>query len=125
MNVSYDQAESLKTGTTIEGVSPQEVQEIINSVNESVAMEIQRSFDYFKATSSNERIDRIIITGGCSKVKGLPEFLSEKLGIPVERGNPFRNIVYNEKMFDSNFIADVSPMCAVAVGLAMRKVGDR
>lgn len=125
MNVSYDQAESLKVGRTIEGISPQEVQEIINSVNESLAMEIQRSFDYFKATSSNERIDRIVMTGGCSKVKGLPEFLSEKLAIPVERGNPFRNVVYNDKMFDSNLIADVSPMCAVAVGLAMRKVGDR
>jgi len=125
MNVSYDQAEAAKMGETIEGVSEQEIQEIISSVNESVAMEIQRSFDYFKATSSNERLDRIVLTGGCSKVKGLPEFLSEKLGVPVERGNPYRNIVYNEKQFDSNFIADVSPMCAVVVGLAMRKVGDR
>ena len=123
LNVSFDQAEQLKMGDTVEGINPESVNEIINSVAEDISHEIQRSFDYFKATSSTPNIDRVVLTGGCSKIRGggIANFLSERLGVEVIIGNPFNNISYNEKKFDPVMIQEVAPLCAVAVGLALRR----
>ncbi|MBN2054962.1 type IV pilus assembly protein PilM [bacterium] len=121
LNVSYEQAESLKMGEEVKGIHPDDVLGIIDSVNEDVTLEIQRSFDYFKATSQNANIDRVVLTGGCSKVKGLEQFLQEKLGTAVVRGNPFANITYNQKKIDPLYLQDISPFFAIAVGLGIRR----
>ncbi len=123
LNVSFDQAESLKMGETVEGISSDTVHEIINSVAEDISHEIQRSFDYFKATSSTPGIDSVVLTGGCSKIRDgqIAKFLSERLGVDVMIGNPFNNITLNEKKFDPVLIQNVAPLCAVAVGLALRR----
>ncbi len=123
LNVSFDQAEQLKMGEAVEGINPESVNEIVNSVLEDISHEIQRSFDYFKATSSTPGIDNIILTGGCSKIRGggIAKFLSERLGVEVMIGNPFNNITYNERKFDPVMIEEVAPLCSVAVGLALRK----
>ncbi|MFC1852599.1 type IV pilus assembly protein PilM, partial [candidate division CSSED10-310 bacterium] len=125
LNVSYDQAEALKKGEEIEGINPSDVTDIINSVIEDMSMEIQRSFDYFRATTSSENVDKVVLTGGCSKIQGIESFLASKLGTKIEIGNPFRNVAYNEKKFDSAWLQDMAPLCAIAVGLAIRKVGDK
>ncbi len=122
-NVSYDQAERLKMGETVEGIHPDSINEIIASVAEDISHEIQRSFDYFKATSSTPGIDQVVLTGGCSKIRDgwLQKFLEERLGVEVIIGNPFNNIGYNEKKFDPIMIQETAPLCAVAVGLALRR----
>ena len=51
--------------------------------------------------------------------------LSERLEIPVEVANPFKNIKVDPKRFDTSLIADSAPLSAVAVGLAIRRPGDR
>jgi len=72
-------------GESVEGINPESVNEIINSVAEDISHEIQRSFDYFKATSSTPNIDRVVLTGGCSKIRGggIAKFLTERLGVEV------------------------------------------
>ncbi|MFI5305071.1 MAG: type IV pilus biogenesis protein PilM, partial [Nitrospiria bacterium] len=90
-----------------------------------IAGEIQRTFDYFKNTSNQEQIDRICLSGGGSKLKGLVPYLSEKLSLPVEVANPFKNIEINPKKFSPDYIQEVGPITAVVLGLAMRRVGDR
>jgi type IV pilus assembly protein PilM len=39
--------------------------------------------------------------------------------------NPFKNIRIDPKRFDAALIAESAPLCAVAVGLAIRRAGDR
>ena len=39
--------------------------------------------------------------------------------------NPFLNVRYNEKDFNPEFLEDIAPSAAIAVGLAVRRVGDR
>lgn len=124
LNVSYEQAEALKKGEDIDGINQSDVQDIINSVIEDMSMEIQRSFDYFRATTSSENVDKVVLTGGCSKIQGIEAFLSSKLGTKIEIGNPFRNIAFSKK-FNPTELQDVAPLCAIAVGLAIRKVGDK
>jgi type IV pilus assembly protein PilM len=125
LNLSFDQAEALKKGAQVEGANPDNLQPILQAVSENIALEIQKTFDFFKATSSEDRIDRIFLSGGTAKVKGLQELLADRFEAGVELLNPFNSVTYNPRDFDPDFIADIGPSAAIAVGLAARKVGDR
>jgi len=125
LNLSFDQAEALKKGARVEGANPDNLEPILQAVSENIALEIQKTFDFFKATSSEDRIDRIFLSGGTAKVKGLQELLADRFDAAVELLNPFNAVTYNPREFDPDFISDIGPQAAIAVGLAARKVGDR
>jgi type IV pilus assembly protein PilM len=125
LNLSFDQAEALKRGGRVDGAAADSLHPILNAVSENIALEIQKTFDFFKATSSEDRIDAIFLTGGTSKVHGLRELLAERFDAGVELLNPFHNITCDERSFDPDFISEIAPSAAIAVGLAIRKVGDR
>ena len=125
LNLSFEQAEALKKGEQVEGASPESLQPILQAVSENIAMEVQKTFDFFRATSQEDRIDQIYLSGGTAKVHGLRELLSERFGAPVEMLNPFLNVRYSEKDFDAGVIEELAPSAAIAVGLAVRRVGDR
>lgn len=125
LNLSFERAESAKKGEAGEGAPPQQVTAIMNEVSDDLKNEIQKTFEFFKATSGQEKIDQIMLSGGTAKVVGLVDILADKFNTPVEVLSPFRNISFNPKTFDPDYIADVGPLTAVAVGLALRKVGDK
>jgi type IV pilus assembly protein PilM len=125
LNLSFDQAEALKRGGHAEGASQESVYPIVQAVSENIAMEVQKTFDFFKATSSEDRIDAIFLSGGCAKIRGLRDLFADRFEAGVELLNPFNAITYNPKDFDPDFIAEIGPQAAIAVGLAVRKVGDR
>jgi type IV pilus assembly protein PilM len=125
LNLSFDQAEALKRGARVEGTAPENLSPIVRAVSDNIVLEIQKTFDFFKATSSEDRIDRIMLAGGTSKVAGLRELLADRFDAGVEILNPFNNVIYNPREFDPDFISEIGPSAAVAVGLAVRRVGDR
>ena len=125
LNLSFEQAEALKRGEQVEGASAESLTPILQAVSENIATEIQRTFDFFRATSQEDRVDQIYLSGGAAKVHGLRDLLADRLDAPVELLNPFLNVRYNEKDFDPAFLDDIGPSAAIAVGLAVRRVGDR
>jgi type IV pilus assembly protein PilM len=125
LNLSFEQAEALKRGEQIEGASAESLTPILQAVSENISTEIQRTFDFFRATSQEDRVDQIYLSGGTANVHGLRELLADRLDAPVELLNPFLNVRYNEKDFDPAFLDDIGPSAAIAVGLAVRRVGDR
>ncbi|HET6266104.1 MAG TPA: type IV pilus assembly protein PilM [Acidobacteriota bacterium] len=122
LNLSREHAENLKRGVASEGVDPASATSIIQGVTEDIAVDVQRTFDFFKATSTEERIDKIFLSGGSAKIPGLQKYFQEKFGAHTELLNPFRNIKLNN--IDSDYLQESAPAATVAVGLAMRKVGD-
>ena len=108
-----------------QAVVPEEVESIIRSVSDNVATEIQRSLDFFAATSTEDEISRIYLSGGSARVPGLTRIIQDKTGLPVELINAFRRVEVNEKEFNTAFLEEVAPMASVAVGLAMRRSGDK
>ncbi|TKJ33726.1 pilus assembly protein PilM [bacterium (candidate division B38) B3_B38] len=118
LNLSYEQAEELKKGGEVEGIPQESLLSILNSVSANVVREVQKTVDFFQAVS----LDKLIISGGSAKIRGLDQFLSEKLNTPVEMFNPFRNISYSPKEFDPEYLDEVAPIFGVAVGLALREV---
>ena len=123
-NISYDDAERLKQGEAIEGVSQEDVASILISASEDIISEISRSFDYFKGATSQEKIHEIIISGGSALIKDFVPMLSERAGINVKIIEPFKNI-HIPDTFDKGYIKKMEPIVAVATGLALRRIGDR
>lgn len=124
LNLSYVNAEELKKGSAVEGVPFEKAVPVINSVTEEVGNELKKTVDFFKVTTNENAIHKIILAGGGTKIINLDKYISQIFGIPVEIMNPFRNIQIDDKTFDIDLINRVAPSCAVAVGLALRKMGD-
>lgn len=132
LNVSHEEAEALKLGgnistsqSTTEAVVPQEVGSILRSTSESLAVEIQRSIDFYLATAAGLTLSKLVLSGGTAKVASLKEALESTLGTKVEVSDPFRKISFNPKEFDPDYLRDLAPVSAVVVGLASRRLGDK
>ena len=123
-SLSFDQAERLKRGEQVQGCSLAESRAVLEAVATELAAEIQKTFDFFGATSADERVTRLILSGGCAQTPNLREILQDRFNVPTEVMNPLRRIQYNENDFDGAWLQSVAPMLAVAVGLATRKVDD-
>ena len=124
MSLSFEQAEDLKKGKTVGDHTVQQVIPILNSVSEDFAGELRKTLDFFTATSGADRVDEIVLAGGGSGVLNLDATLREKFGIPVVIMDPFKKVDVDEKEFNPEQLADIGPSMAIAVGLAMRKLGD-
>ncbi|HKY05253.1 MAG TPA: pilus assembly protein PilM, partial [Blastocatellia bacterium] len=124
LNLTFEQAEALKRGAALdEQLSLDQAQPALDSVSEMLALEIQRTLDFFRATAvDSSNIDRMLIAGGSSKVAQLCEYLSDKFQLPVERFDSFRSIRVDHKRFDDEYLRELSPNMAIAVGLAVRVV---
>ncbi|MBX7098198.1 MAG: pilus assembly protein PilM [Myxococcaceae bacterium] len=128
LNVSYEEAEALKIGGRQgdrDAVVPQEVERVIASVAEQVAGEIQRSLDFYAGTAADATFARVYLSGGTARIPALFKTIESRVGVPVEILNPFKQIEIDNRRFDPAFIMDVAPQAAVAVGLALRRAGDK
>jgi type IV pilus assembly protein PilM len=67
----------------------------------------------------------VLVSGGCARIANFTPVLSQRIEIPVEITNPFKNIKIDPKRFDPAFLQEAGPQSAVAVGLAIRRPGDR
>jgi type IV pilus assembly protein PilM len=90
-----------------------------------VVAEIQRSFEFYLASAGDEPIERLYLSGGGSRMKGLCQVLASHLKLAVEPLDPFRRTDIPEQLFAVDYVHDMGPMVAVAAGLALRQKGDR
>ena len=126
LNLTAEASERVKRGEEVSGVKPDSVLPILAAVTEDVCSEIQKTIDFYKATSaSDEPLDRIYLTGGASQLINLKEALADRFHTSVEYLNPFRKIQSASRELSADALHRLAPGCAVAVGLALRKAGDR
>jgi type IV pilus assembly protein PilM len=118
-NLTYDVAERLKRGETVENISPQDAFSVMELASEEIIGEVNRSLEYF-----HEDINEVVLSGGCALVKDFPKLLAEKIGVETKIMQPFKNIKISKK-FDMTYIEEVAPILAVATGLALRRPADR
>jgi type IV pilus assembly protein PilM len=120
LDLSFEDGERLKKGEAIAGVSDEHRGTILRSVSDILILEIQKTFDFFRATASGESIQRIYVAGGTARVPGLMDLLREEFAVPVEELYPFRKIVINPAHHNEEQIRELAPRLAIAVGLALR-----
>ncbi len=119
LNIPFEKAEVAKVGR----VNWDDMIPALETVSRELSLEVQRTFDYFASTAESERIGKIVLSGGCARLSGLDEFLSSSWGIPVEVVRPFQNVKFDTAKGAE--LAAAGPVLAVAVGLAMRRPGDK
>jgi len=118
-NLTYEVAERLKRGEPVENVAPQDAFSVMELASEEIIAEVNRSLEYF-----HEEINEIVLSGGCALIKDFPRLLAEKIGVETKILQPFKNIKIPKK-FDLAYIEEMSPIAAVAAGLALRRPGDK
>lgn len=125
LGLNNEDAEKVKLGGESADVSSDAVLQIIEDATENLTQEVQRSIDFFSATSADEKVQRVFITGGVSRVPAVRTSLEHRLGVDVHILDPWRQVNANSKEFDPEYLQTMGPIYAVAVGLAMRRMGDK
>ncbi|HOZ00505.1 MAG TPA: type IV pilus assembly protein PilM [Candidatus Syntrophosphaera sp.] len=85
------------------------------STEDAIVEEIRRSLRFYVKEAGNSDFRKVYIMGGSSKLKGLKEYIQEKVSIPTDVFMPFINVEMPEKFMDKK-----DPQLALAIGLAMR-----
>jgi type IV pilus assembly protein PilM len=124
LDLSFEDAEALKLGRRVGTVSEDAKQPILQQVTEIIVLEIQKTFDFFRATASGEHIERIYIAGGSSRVPGLVDALRQEFSMPVDILNPFQRIMPPLDSIENEILEQNPGQLAVAVGLALRSFDD-
>jgi type IV pilus assembly protein PilM len=122
LGISFEQAEAAKLGKDV-GVKWETLVPALEAVSRDLSLEVQRTFDYFASTAESERIGKIVLAGGCAQLPGLNEYLSSNWGIPVELARPLERIEVAPAYVEE--VNALTPALAVAVGLALRRPGDK
>ncbi len=118
LNIPFEKAEAAKQGQDV-GVAWDDLVPALEAVS------VQRTFDYFASTAESERIGRIVLSGGCARLAGIDEFLSSSWGVPVEVARPLEHVEYDPAQFSAEELDQAGPLLAVAVGLGLRRPGDK
>jgi type IV pilus assembly protein PilM len=126
LNISHEEAEAYKVGGAHDeqGVVPQEVERIIESVAEVMAGEFQRSLDFYLATSAEANVAKIFLSGGSAKVAALHRAIEKRSRLPVEILDAWRRVQIDPKL-DQPFLRAHAPEAMVGLGLALRAPGDK
>jgi len=119
-NLDHSQALTLKHGKAVENTNPAEARYAIDLVTETICLEIQKTYDFLKSTTTADHIDRMIVSGGAAHTSGLIDTLARKFEIPVEKFDSFKKIMFDPGKFSSSMIVERAPDLAIAIGLALR-----
>ncbi len=123
--VSFEEAENIKLGGSNVDRDKDELEEIFKSVVSDWVQEIKRALDFVASTYPDESIEKVLVCGGACRIPGFQKYLQLETDIPVTELNPFANLIANEKHFDADYLSYMAPQAAVAVGLALRSIGDK
>lgn len=127
LNMSFDEAEKLKreteivSGPEVENEEKNESEKIIIKILNQIAKEVRKSLSYYKTQRQNVKYNKIILCGGCANIKGIKDFLTEEIGIPVIIGDPLKGIKISEKTFDIERLKKIRGTLATVIGLAKRE----
>ncbi len=81
--------------------------------------EVQRSLDFYLSQGSDRQVNRVLLSGGTSRLGNLVNYFTHELRLPVEIFDPFARVEGAQAI-----APDLKPLFAVAVGLAVRRDGD-
>lgn len=120
LNIEDKQAEQFvfKFGLSKDKLEGQIYNAIISTVDILVT-EIEKSIKFFQTRYPDNKLERIIVTGGASTLPEFPSYIANKFGLSVEIGNAWRNV--NFPADRQNELMAISNNFAVAVGLAERQ----
>jgi type IV pilus assembly protein PilM len=123
--VTLDEAEQAVNGEANDIVSQDTIQEISLRTAQSWCSEICEVVNTYQSSANEEKVEKIVLSGGGVFVGGFKDYLLSELDADVSIINPFEALIVNEKKFPDSFITKAAPLAPIAIGLALRRVDDK
>jgi type IV pilus assembly protein PilM len=121
-SLSQTEAAAAVRGESNAGI---EIGPVIEQACEGLATALERAQAYLRTAGEAGALSRIMLCGGAALTPSLPEFLGRRFGVPTEIANPLSRVAYDPALFAGQDVMKVAPMLTVAIGLAMRRLGDK
>lgn len=116
VKVKVNLGEKGEAGHLIEGVPLGQVQKRLGSAMDRLLLEVERSLNYYKTQFKDYEIKRVLLTGGGSLLKGLPDFLEKNLEIPVQSFQNAGSLTLKKKINEALFLKNL-PFLTISLGL--------
>jgi type IV pilus assembly protein PilM len=124
-NISFEEAESVKLGESVEKYPMRDLEEIFVSTITGWMTECRRALDFFYHNYPDEKVSVLYLSGGSSRIPDLDKVMREHMDIPVEIFNPISRVQYEVKQFDPAYVDYIGPQMAICLGLALRKTKEK
>jgi len=117
IKVDEARAERLKIENGLLKKPQSQIREAILPLFDKLAFFVESAINTYLAKNPQKEFEKIILTGGSSRMPGIIEYFSEKFQISIERGNPFSKILCTSILKDH--IQEIAPTFSIACGLAL------
>lgn len=118
--MSFEEAEAAKRSNNL----PDNYEaELLRPYIESMALEVSRALQFFFTSTQFNKVDHIVLAGGCAVIPGADEVVASRTQINTVVANPFADMVLSDRVRAKNLLADASSLM-VACGLALRRFDE-
>lgn len=116
-SLSAEEAEIAKrNGGLPENYAP----EVLQPFLDSLALEVARALQFFFSSTQFNRVDHILLAGGCAMIPSVDEAVNQRTQIHTSVANPFANMAVSSRVKPRQLAQD-APILLIACGLAMRR----
>lgn len=95
--------------------------EVLQPFLQMIATEVARALQFFTTSTQYNRVDHIVLAGGCSAIPAIETMVQERTQVHAIVANPFHQMTLNAKLKPQQVVID-APTLLIACGLAMRGV---
>jgi type IV pilus assembly protein PilM len=120
LGITFDQAEEQKLAVSAGRPVTEQAVAVVEQALDGIASEIQRSLDFFMATSGEADIAQLYLSGGTANFPSLAAAVQRRARVPVSPWSPASAFVFDAKV-DPGLIAQHGAQLAVVLGLALRR----
>lgn len=124
-DISLEEADLMIRGKGNIGKDPEIIEEICQDIANTWCAEICEVANTFQSNTNEERVEKIILSGGGGFIKGFSDSLKSELDIKVLTINPFEGLIVAEKQFPDAVVSGLQLQAPIALGLALRRVDDK
>lgn len=124
LGIDLERADKLKKSSHVKLGDPKEkMSSLISPVVGMIIDEVKRLREIYHKKNPLKKIERLIFTGGTSKLSSLIEFFAGELSIECQLGNSLARVAVEEKF--QPVVEKVAPELNVAIGLALRGLDEQ
>ena len=116
----YEEAEYVKCNG---GLPDDYEKEILEPFISELSQEIIRAMQFFFTATAFNKIDFIVLMGGCATIPGLDDFVATRTQVGTLVANPFVNMSMAGRISPKQLAMD-APSLMIACGLALRRFGS-
>ena len=93
--------------------------EVLEPFKEALVQQISRLLQFFYAGSEFNRVDQVVLAGGCASINGIAAMVEEQLGVQTVIANPLARMTLGSRV-QAQALAQDAPALMIACGLALR-----